>query len=80
MTEPTTPAGPTSSGPGPAPYLIGSTDTDLLAELATRTAARRVSSELLVVELTDTQAADLRREYAGRAVIEPDTQLEQFRP
>jgi len=73
--DPTTPAGPTSSGPGPAPYLIGSADAGLLAELATRMSARRISGDLIVAELTDQQATDLRREYAGRAVIEPDAQL-----
>jgi hypothetical protein len=69
------PAGPAQPGPGrvvPVSYLVGSTDPAVLAEVVARVAARRVGGDLLVAELTAEQVAYLRREYAGRAVIEPD--------
>ena len=80
MTQPPTPAGSPSTGSGPAAYLIGSAEPEVLAEIFQRVGARRVSDDLLVADLTDSQVDTLREEFHDRALIEPDAPLDTFGP
>jgi hypothetical protein len=59
-------------------YLIASRDDTVLAEVVAHRHARRIDRHLLVAELTDDEATDLRRRYAGRAVIAPDAPMSPF--
>jgi hypothetical protein len=65
-------------GAGPVAYLIGSRDAEVLAEVVTAHHARRLGPGLLIAELTAAEAADLRRTFAGRAVIAPDAPMSPF--
>ncbi|GAA1042446.1 hypothetical protein GCM10009557_68500 [Virgisporangium ochraceum] len=51
---------------------------DVAPTPARRRHARRIEPHLLLAELTDAQVSDLRRQYAGRAVIAPDAPMSPF--
>ena len=59
-------------------YVIASRDDTVLAEVVADRHARRIEPHLLLAELTDDEATDLRRRYAGRAVIAPDAPMSPF--
>jgi hypothetical protein len=59
-------------------YVIASRDDTVLAEVVAHRHARRIEPHLLLAELTDDEATDLRRRYAGRAVIAPDAPMSPF--
>lgn len=63
---------------GPLAYVIASRDDTVLAEVVARRQARRVEPHLLLAELTQAEVSDLRRQYAGRAVIAPDAPMSPF--
>ncbi len=63
---------------GPLAYVIASRDDTVLAEVVARRHARRIEPHLLLAELTQDQVSDLRRQYAGRAVIAPDAPMSPF--
>lgn len=69
---------PTPGAAGPATYLIGSRDTAVLAEVVAAHHARRLRDGLVIAELTGAEAADLRRRFAGRAVVTPDAPASPF--
>jgi hypothetical protein len=69
---------PTPTGRGPVAYLIGSRDPAVLAEVVADHHARRVEPGLVVAELTCDEATELRRRYAGRAVVAPDAPMSPF--
>ena len=59
-------------------YVIASRDDAVLAEIVADRHARRIEPHLLLAELTDDEVTDLRRRYAGRAVIAPDAPMSPF--
>jgi hypothetical protein len=63
---------------GPLTYVIASRDDTVLAEVVARRHARRIEPHLLLAELTDAEVSDMRRQYAGRAVIAPDAPMSPF--
>jgi hypothetical protein len=67
-----------SSGPGPVAYVIASRDDSVLAEVVAHRHARRIEPHLVLTELTDDEVSDLRRRYAGRAVIARDAPMSPF--
>jgi hypothetical protein len=69
---------PVPSGTGPVAYLIGSRDSAVLAEVVADHHARRLEQGLVIAELTRDEAAELRRKYAGRAVVAPDAPMSPF--
>lgn len=67
-----------TGNPGLLAYLIASRDDTVLAEVVAHRHARRVEPHLLLAELTHDEVSDLRRQYAGRAVIAPDAPMSPF--
>jgi hypothetical protein len=65
-------------GAGPLAYVIASRDDTVLAEVVAHRHARRIEPHLLLAELTADEVSDLRRQYAGRAVIAPDAPMSPF--
>ena len=59
-------------------YLIGSRDPRCSPRWSPHRHARRIGPGLVVAELTDDEAGELRREYAGRAVVAPDAPMSPF--
>ena len=64
--------------PEPLTYVIASRDDTVLAEVVAHRHARRIEPHLLLAELTTDEVSDLRRQYAGRAVIAPDAPMSPF--
>ncbi|HYN92825.1 MAG TPA: hypothetical protein VES42_03135 [Pilimelia sp.] len=83
---PRDPAGSAAAGgPGPARYLLGSDDDELLtAVVASLPAGARLlgrpAAGLVTVEAAAPVAADLAARYAGRLVVEPDAALDPLPP
>jgi hypothetical protein len=59
-------------------YLIASHDDSVLAEVIAHQHARRIEPNLVLTELTCDEAAVLRKQYAGRAVIAADAPMSPF--